>query len=233
MPSQVWTRNFNETYLYRFDFDAQEEFVREASRALDEFSDRLGRYHLTFSRDDKSVNKAVWMLQMDALGALRDSLDALSGRRHRVAAALFRIVQETLALAAYFHGRSDQAMTDLSKWYDDEVVLHNQYRKWIGREQGSEAAEDKKQDHRDLSKFTHRTYQALLHGYQDGPDKKLAHVQYISPKPIITIDTLAVYFFVLRTLIQGFASELGACGLVDVNEIDESWGRIFEEGTTT
>ena len=88
-------------------------------------------------------------------------------------------------------------------------------------------------NHRDLSKLTHRTYQALLHGYQDGPDKKLAHVQYISPKPIITIDTLTVYFFVLRTLIQGFASELGACGLVDVNEIDESWDRIFEEGTAT
>src|SRR5258708_1130795 len=102
MPSFIWNRSPAQPYSNPYEYDAQSQFAREASAFLvkidERFCDSLTRFH----RDDKSLAKAIWMLHVDALDSLRDCLDLLSEKRHRVAGRLFRDIVETLDLAAYF-----------------------------------------------------------------------------------------------------------------------------------
>ena len=168
MPSIFWNLDPEEAYSNPYNYSAQEQFVREARRLLDFLAVGYEKYQMTFHRDDRSLKKAVWMLQMDALDSLSDCLDLIESKRHRIAGRLFRDVVETLDLAAYFSSDSAKSRANLKKWFDDEVVLHGVYRDYIKKTVGQDAAEERKNFHRQLSKFTHRSYRALLKSYSLG-----------------------------------------------------------------
>lgn len=186
---------------------------------LERFAEALNPRELRFHCDDRSMEKATWMLQVDALEALRDALELIVEKRHRPAARLFRDIVETMDLAAYFLSGSLKSKSDLEHWYKDEVVPHRVSRDFLGITLGPEAAEVRKCYYRNLSKFTHRTYRALLKSYSLGRDDYLVHDAWSKHNLLVLPETIAAYFAILADLILQFSVILKECGHVSEDAI--------------
>ena len=78
MPSLVWERSFQEAYDNPYEYDVQNQFVHEAMSLLKELNTIFQKNSMKFHKDDRSIKKAVWMLQLDGLDSLKDALDALT-----------------------------------------------------------------------------------------------------------------------------------------------------------
>ena len=231
MPSFVWTRSPEEAFHNPFEYGAQNQFAREATKLLNSFHEILHRKVLRFHRDDQSLAKAVWMLHVDALEALRDSLRMIKSGNHRIAGRLFRDSSETLDLAAYFHDQSPESKIDLAKWYDDEIIPHKKYRDHVMKSQGQSAADEKRDTYKALSKFTHRTYRVLLEGYTLGRDDMLVHDTYRNTRLLVPPQTIAAYFAALASHIFAFSDELVRRQQADAEEIKATWNRCLEKKT--
>ena len=208
MPSQVWGRDPQEAYKNPYEYEVQSQFFMEANKLLNELNTLMQRYSMKFHREDKSLQKAVWMLQMDALDSLQDALDSLAIKKHKVAGKLFRDVVETLDLAAYFHSQDDVALKNLKKWYENEIVLHSAYRDFVKKTKGEEEQKKEKQKYTELSHFTHRTYTILLYGYGCGKDDLIYHDRKGKSDLLVLPHTISMYLAVLATLIVIFLDEV-------------------------
>ena len=96
MPSFIWNRTPQEAMDNPYEYDAQEQFTREASNILELISEELQKHDRKFTRDERTIDKAIWMLQNDALDSLKGILTSLNEKHHRIAGKLFRDVIETL-----------------------------------------------------------------------------------------------------------------------------------------
>ena len=175
MPSFVWDRDPSEAYANPYEYEAQEQFAREAGAFLKDVFTQLMESARSWYRDDRSVEKAVWMLQVDALDALRDCLQLLGEKRHRLVGRLFRDILENLNLAAYFDSGKETAATDLDSWYDNEIVPHSRYRDYVEKNEGHDKAAESRASYRRLSKFTHRTYRSLAQGYVLASENRIVY----------------------------------------------------------
>lgn len=165
MPSFVWEREPAEAYHEPYEYGAQEQFVREATAAIIQLKLIYDADGHSFERDDQSTRRAVWMLQVDALSALSDTVDLLAEKRFRVASRLFRDVVETLDASYYFALAGEATTANLTKWYANEVISHRVFRDFVKRHHDHERAEHLRRLYSDLSKYTHRTFHALSMGY--------------------------------------------------------------------
>ena len=231
MSSFVWGRNPEEAYANPYEYEAQEQFVLEARLLLDKFSDALNPRQLRFGRDERTVQKAVWMLQVDALGSLREALELLFEKRHRSAARHFRDVVETMDLATYFRSGTPESNRHLEQWYDDEVIPHRITRDFLQRTQGADAAQARRRYYANLSKFTHRTYRALLKSYSLGRDDYLVSDNWSKLGLLVLPQTIAAYLAILAALISEFSDALKSCGLVSVAVVDAAWRDGLERCT--
>lgn len=239
MLSLVWERDPREAYRNPYEYAAQEQFVREASKLLKSYYPLLNPKERRFTRDERSVEKAVWLLQMDALDSLRDCLSALERRNHRVAGKLFRSVIEPLDLAAYFHGRTTKTQQDLQRWYEDKWIRHSDYRDYLKNTVGKEAAEESRRHYRGLSGLVHRSYSAVLDGYTVGGGDRLVHdgtgLLYSEGKhsetALIPPQTIAAYYATLANLILIFSDEIVRRGLVKHSELKTALNESLEVET--
>jgi hypothetical protein len=222
MPSIVWNRHPEEAYLNPYEYDAQEQFVREARKLLKSLFVFYDRFNLTFSCDDRSLRKSIWMLQIDALDSLRDCLEALTLKKHRTAGRLFRDVIETLDLAAYLHSGSPAAQVNLQKWYDDEVIPHRKYRDHIRKTLGEKPADERRDFYSQLSKFTHRTYRALLKGYSLGGGDLMVYDSHHASGSLVLPQTIAGFYAILADLIALFCHEACVRGVLTLPEVDQA-----------
>ncbi|MDQ6633090.1 MAG: hypothetical protein M3Y82_15265, partial [Verrucomicrobiota bacterium] len=180
------------------------------------------KYLMAFHQDERSLKKAVWMLQMDALNALSDCLELIESKRHRIAGRLFRDVVETLDLAAYFSSDSAKSRANLEKWFCDEIIEHHFYRDYIGKTMGPNAAEERKVFYRQLSKFTHRTYRALLKSYSLGAGNMMVYDGYHKSQSLVLPHTIAAYFAILAGLITQFCDEAMIRGILLKNIVSQA-----------
>lgn len=235
MSSQVWGRLPQEAFDNPYEYEIQEQSTREADKLLRRLNECLQRYSMKFYRDDRSAQKAVWMLQLDALDSLRDALDALILKKHRTASKLFRDVVEALDLAAYFHAETEESSRHLAKWYNDEVIPNRVYRDFVKKTEGEEAARVKAQFYKNLSRYTHRTYRALLDGYCLGQGDLIwhdgCHDGYIESSILVLPQTIAMYLAVLADLIIEFLGEVARRRLLSKEEIQEVVGNSLETQT--
>jgi hypothetical protein len=136
MPSHVWRRDPQEAFEEPYEYEIQEQFVREAEALLRSFYELLNSSRFEYLVEDKSVEKAVWLLAMDALDSLRECLMALGRKEHRIAGKLFHDIVKSMDLAAYFRSGTSKSLSYLKKWFEDEIVPHREYMKstprWIG-----------------------------------------------------------------------------------------------------
>lgn len=227
MPNQVWGRDPQEAYENPYEYGVQEQFVREATKILNELYKLLQSRVLRFTVQQQTVEKAVWLLHVDALDSLRDSLQALQRKNHRVAAKMFRDIIETLDLAQYFRSGTPSSKFDLVKWYKDEIIPHKKSRKHVKKTSGEEIADRKAKQYSSLSRFSHRSYRAILDGYSVGAGDRLVHDKYgftLSESQeasdiLVLPQTIAAYFAYLAELIMVFTDELRSTGAVSEEQI--------------
>ena len=219
MPSQVWGRDAQEAHDNPYEYQIQEQFVREANSILSKLNDLFQAYTMKFHKNDRTIKKAVWMLQLDALDSLRDSLFCLENKRHRVTVKLFRDVVEAMDLASFFYQNTTITNKGLRKWYRNKVVPNKEYKKYIETNVSLELANKKRNYYRDLSKFTHRTYGALLDGYGIGRGDMMWHDQCAEDNFMVLPQTISYYNAVLASLIIKYEEEIIECQLFTKKEI--------------
>ena len=76
MASIIWDRDPQEAVNNPYEYNAQKQFHREAIALTDKLSEKLLNKK-KFTRDDRTLEKALWMLQTDALFAFRDAVQLL------------------------------------------------------------------------------------------------------------------------------------------------------------
>lgn len=222
MASIVWGRHPQEAYDNPYEYDAQDQFVREAKELLTQFQLKLDRFTLAFHWDDQTLEKATWMLTLDLIDALRESVQLFEEKRHRIAFRLFRDVVETLDLLRVLHSNKPLAVKALHLWYEDETIPHVESRRHIEKTEGREAAFKRRDYYIQLSKFTHRTYRAQLKSFSLGRDDMLVHDSH-SMGYLVLPQTIASGLAVLADLIIQTTDCLKQCGPIEPNEVANAW----------
>ena len=222
MPSRIWNLDPSEAYERPYEYAVQDQFQREVTKLLPELYRLLNKDN-EYRVGDKSASKACWLLAMEALDCLRESLAALEQKRHRVVSALLRTTHEVLDLAVYFHaqGETKNGARQLRAWYRDEIIPHKVYRDWIKARDGSTVGKHEAGKYHELSRYTHRTYRTLLHGYSVGGGKRLVHDATAelygesadSRTMLVVPHTIALYFSMLAQSINRFVTVVGDLAL--------------------
>lgn len=232
MPSFVWDREPSEAYSEPYEYGGQEQFMREASALLQELKMHYAQLDRVFARDEKTIRKAVWMLQVDALEALADSLELTNDKRHRLASRLFRDVVETMDASFYFSYGGKKAQDNLIKWYKNEVIPHRIFREFIKLHQGDARFEHLRAVYSDFSKYTHRTYRALLMSYILAKEDKIAYdgfrridTGYVLPHVI------SFSYAVIAMLIKRFVEFATVTEQLSATQAKEIWARCLESET--
>lgn len=233
MPSQVWGREAQEAFRNPYEYDIQEQFVREATIILNKLNEKFQTYSMKFHSGDKSIKKAVWMLQLDALDSLRDALISLQEKRHRLAGKLFRDIVETMDLASFFYQNTTSSNRQLRRWYKDKTVPNKEYRNFIKNNVSKNLSDVKRRYYNDLSKFTHRTYGALLNGYGKGGGDMMWHDECASEKMMVLPETISYYYAVIASLIMKYEEEVINCQLFTKNEIEGIHNSSLESKTVS
>jgi hypothetical protein len=231
MPSIVWGRHPQEAYEHPYEYAAQEQFLREARRLLDELRDRLNMSQLRYHRDEHSLEKATWMLAHDLVDALSEIGALVEAKRHRVAARHFRDCLETIDLLAVLHSGTAKATSALLAWYANETIPHRESRMYLESVSGPAAAADRRAYFDQLSKFTHRTYRALLHSYSLGRDDLLVHDSHSQSGTLVLPHVIAAYLAVLADLVTQAAATLVQSGALSEPEVMHAWALALESQT--
>ncbi len=229
MKSFIWNRSPQEAHKNPYEYEAQEQFMREASKVLRAIKVQLEKFNREFTRDDKSLKKAIWMLQIDATDSLLECLELLIAMRHKIAVRLIRDTVEVLDLAAFFHNESERSKNLLIKWYDNETVPNSEYRNFVKKNISEEKAEQLKLVYEQLSKINHRTYKSLAYGYILGKDSKLVYDGFHKSNILVYPGVISMYLSLLANMIQLLSSELIERELLSVGEIDQIWKDSIEE----
>ena len=232
MPSFVWDRDPSEAFSEPYEYGAQEQFAREATSVVRKLRKHYSRRDRCFGRDEESVEKAIWMLQVDALDALTDALDLIKDKRHRLAVRLFRDAVETMDASLYFFHGGDKTKVNLAKWYKNEVIPHRILRDFIREHQGNEKFELLRSVYTNFSKYTHRTYQALGMSYILVAEDKIAYdgfrrsdVGYVLPHVV------SFSYAVTAMLIKRFLEFAVFTEQMSESESSAIWGMCLEAET--
>jgi hypothetical protein len=239
MPSQVWGRDPQDAFEEPYEYAVQEQFQREAEEVFRRLYHMLNSERHSYSADDRSPAKAVWLLAMDALDSLRDCLTSLARKEHRLAGKLFRDIMESMDLAAYFHAATEKSSRSLRKWYNDEIVPHREYRDYVRKSQGSRAAKGLAKHYASLSRFTHRSYRAILDGYLRGDQDRLVHdgtgelygESSDAGRFLVLPQTIASYYALLANLALEYMTELSDLGLASTDEVRDAFFGSLEKET--
>lgn len=231
MTSFVWGRHPEEASRNPYEYEAQEQFAREARTVLDGYLELLLEGSNRYRSDDNSSSKACWMLLLDALDSLRDCLSCLIDKRHRIAGRLFRDSMETIDLARYFASSSPGVDAHLEQWFRNEVIPHRIPREAIKRNNGSEAAKAASLRYSQLSKYTHRTYRALLKSYILGRGDTIVYDGAHDSDLLVLPQTIAGYYAVLADQILEFRDAALATGIVSELRTREIWELGLEAHT--
>lgn len=222
MTSIVWGRHPQEAYDNPYEYEAQEQFVREARELLTQLQVALDHFTMEYHKDDRSLEKATWMLAVDLNDALLECIQLLEEKRHRIAFRLFRDAVETIDLIQVLHSKMPTAQKVLQRWYENDTIPHRDSRKHIEEHEGKDAAIKRKEYYDQLSKFTHRTYRALMQSYSLGRDDMLVHDSR-SMRMLVLPQTIASGFAVLADLIIQATECLKQCGALTPEEVANAW----------
>ena len=231
MTSLIWLRSSQDAIDNPYEYEAQNQFISESYKILTALLNKLENNQLVFHKDNKSIEKAVWMLHNDATEALLECHSLLTEKRHKVASRLFRDVVETLDLAAYFHSNTKQSKGNLLKWYKGNVVPNRYYRDYVKSTFGNKVSSKKKEIYSQYSKFTHRTYDVLLYSYSLGRDNNLVYDGFEKDSILILPHTIAMYLTLLADLILMLSNELVARQSISKIQMDEIWSESLDDHT--
>lgn len=232
MTSFIWWRSPEEAYSNPYEYEAQEQFAREAEHLLKVVFNFLMKRNRTYKRDDRSQEKAIWMLFVDGIETLRDCLSLLVTKKHRLASRLFRDAVETMDLATYFYGNDQEKVNYLNKWYDNHVVPNRIFRKHISDTGFSELSNAYKEIYSQLSKLNHRTYRSLAYSYLLGRDEMLVYEDEFDNNGFLKLPhPISMYYALLAEIITRYTDRLVECHLASSEEMEKMWTSALEPST--
>lgn len=190
-------------------------------------------YNTSFQRDDKSVDKALWMLLIDATDSLMECHGFLLQKKHKIAGRLFRDAIEVIDLSALFMAKTEKSSRLLEKWYDDKVIPNSEYRDFIKKSIGPDISENYRKFYSQISKFNHRTYRTLSYGYILNKNGTLVYdgfTSHLNDKSFLVFPgIISMYYALLANIISILSIELNNSGLVKKEVIDKVWSDSIEE----
>lgn len=231
MPSFVWDRDTEDAWNEPYEYEGQEQFHREAKKVLGYLKEHYSSKDMHFDRDEETLDKAVWLMQTDALEAIVDSLTLTEEKRHRIAARLFRDAVETMDISAYFYLAGDQAKKDLKKWYKNEVVPHRIFRAFIRENECKDKAKDLGSLYSDLSKYTHRTYNAITKSYILGRGNKIAYDGFSESDIRVLPHVISFSYAVIAALIKRFITVAESTKQLSIEKSSRIWSESLESET--
>lgn len=232
MPSFVWDREPSEAYDEPYEYGGQEQFAREAQAVIDRLKVIYEAQNHSFKISDQTSERAVWMLQVDALSALSDAIDLIGEKRFRLASRLFRDVVETLDASYYFALGEQAAASNLARWYQNEVIPHRVFREFVKNHHGPESAADLRCLYTDLSKYTHRTFRALGMSYILGKGDTALYDGFRGKDRIYVLPHVVSFAYaVLAGLIKRFVRFAVDTGQVTAEEHAALWEMCLEKDT--
>lgn len=231
MSGAVWTRTTEDAYANPYDYEAQRLFLNEAAAILAASRDVLLQLNKSFTVEERSVAKATWMLQFDALDALADALFLFTQHRPSAAGRMFRDVLDTLDVAEHFMRGGQESRDDLAKWYEDEVVGHRRARESAGREGGEAVKNAMTEEYGDFSHFVHRTYRILQRSYQRGDGDRIWNETKFRELGRPLPHTVAEFLTIFAHLIVRFVNHLRGRKDVDLGAIAVAVGKVFSEAS--
>jgi hypothetical protein len=216
--SKVWIQNLEDSMKDRYGYESQQLFLEEALSILNKTFSYYEKYQMKFDKDDRSFEKAIWMLHLDALDTLRDCIFLLKDKKHRVVGKMFRDIAECLDLAALFWWERDSGSIHLKMWYDDKVIPHRKFRKYLNKVKGEEIMREAQDIYDSLSKWTHHCYSTLLNSYSLS-GSNLQHLVYDSHSRVLVLpETISLYVWKIKDLMLYFLGNIKMVGLIDWND---------------
>jgi len=219
MMSKLWIEKFEDVKKNPYDYETQELFLKEASSILDEIFKHYDKFQIKFHLDDHSVEKAIWMLHLDALDTLRDCIALIKEKKHRIVGKLFRDITEVLDLSMLFWEERDKGSPNLKKWYDNKIIPHSEFRKYLKETKGELIFEQSRKIYSGLSQWTHHSYYTLKNSYSLG-GKDAEMLIYDSHSSILILpQTISQYMWEIKDLILYFLSNVKRVRLIDWKEV--------------
>lgn len=232
MTSFIWWRSPEEAYSNPYEYESQEQFAREAESLLENIFSFLMKNNGTFARDDRSQEKAIWLLFVDGNETLRDCLSLLNLKKHRLASRLFRDVVETMDLATYFSSNDHEKDKYLDKWYDNEVVPNRIFRRHISDAGSNELSNAYKEIYSQLSKLNHRTYRSLAYSYLLRNGEFMVYEDEFESSNILKLPhPISMYYALLAEIITRYTDRLVECNLISSEEMKMFWESALEPST--
>ncbi|MFJ2713515.1 hypothetical protein ACIOZM_21930 [Pseudomonas sp. NPDC087346] len=231
MPSFVWDRDTDDAWNEPYEYEGQEQFHREACQVLSLMKSHYAEKDMQFGRDEQSLEKAIWLIQIDALEALVDALKLTEEKRHRIASRLFRDAVETMDISAYFHLAGDRAKKDLDKWYRNEVIPHRVFRDFIKKYECEDKAKNLSSLYSDLSRYTHRTYGAITKSYLLGRDNKIAYDGFSESGFRVLPHVISLSYAIIAALIKRFIVIAEYTQQIEVEKVNDIWSASLEKET--
>jgi len=229
MSSFVWDRDIEEAFQEPYEYPGQEQFFREAKNILDSLKIFFSKKNKAFNVEEETLEKAIWMLQVDVLEAMNDALTLINEKKHRIAARLFRDIIETLDISVYFTFGGKKAENDLKKWYKNEVIPHKNYREFVKHNYGEDQAKQSSIEYGDFSKYTHRTYRAIGMSYIRGQENKLFYDGFEKSDILVLPHVISFSYAVLAALIKRFVKLVVHTKQITEKEAEVIWNECLEK----
>lgn len=138
MKSKLWINTYSDITTNPIDSESEQLFLKEALLILDEIYNRYKKYQAKFNLDDCSLEKAIWMLHLDALDTLKDCINLLGQKKYKIVGKLFRDIFETIDLSYFFWEERNKGSKNLKKWYNYKIIPHKKFRKYVEKTKEAE-----------------------------------------------------------------------------------------------
>ncbi|MBW8199625.1 hypothetical protein [Flagellimonas abyssi] len=214
MRNFIWNRDPQEAMDNPYEYEAQKQFRKEAKKLIR----GLRSYIITeynFKLTEKSTEKAVWMLTMNALDSALEIVRSLNKQNHRVTAHLLRTIDESIDLAEFFNSESIEAKNKLDRWFNDEIISHSDFRDYIKKTRGEETSQLHRDYYRTISKFSHNSYKTLLYSYVQLGDESIIHESKYDSGILIPVQTISMYHAISGAYFQKIAFKMAEFNLID------------------
>ena len=223
--SNMWIQKLEDIRKNPYENESHKLFFKEASSVLDIAFNHYDKYQMKFHMDDRSVEKAIWMLHLDALDTLRDCVLLLEQKKHRIVGKLFRDVLEVLDLSALFWGERNESSNNLNDWYENKIVTHGKFRSYLKKTKGVRIQKYSADMYSGLSTWTHHCYSTMKNSYSLGGRNGQMLVYDSHLKILILPQTISQYTWEIKELILYFLINVKMVGLINWKKYSTRYNR--------
>lgn len=218
MKNFIWNRDPQEAMDNPYEYEAQEQFRNESEKLIKNL-----RKHLiskfSFKLNEKSSEKAIYMLTVNALDSAFEIVQSLKNQSHRITAHLLRTIDESIDLGVFFNSKSEISEIKVEKWFNDEIIPHREYRDYIKQKEGDEKFEKERTKYMEVSKLSHNSYKTLLYGYTRRSDETIVHGSMYESGILIPVQTIAMYHAISAFYFQKIAFKMVEFKLIELDEM--------------